>query len=51
MRRSEVMENFHGKLFLYKRTIEMVKKEWLSSTDGVVKALQYDKRKGICGKD
>jgi hypothetical protein len=39
MRRRKVMENFYGKLFLYKRMIEMAKEEWLLSTDGVVEAL------------
>jgi hypothetical protein len=38
MRRRRVMENYYGKLFHYKRVIEMAKKEWLLSTDGVVKA-------------
>jgi hypothetical protein len=51
MRKRKVVENFYGKLFLYKRTIEMAKKEWLLSSDGVVKALQYDmKEKGFVAK-
>jgi hypothetical protein len=51
MRRRRVMENYYGKYFHYKRVIEMVKKEWLLSTDGVVKALRYDmKEKGFVAK-
>jgi hypothetical protein len=42
MRRRRVMKNFYGKSFHYSRVIEMAKKEWLLSTDGVAKALQYD---------
>jgi hypothetical protein len=51
MRRRRVTENFNGKLYHYKRIIEMTKKEWLLSGDGVVKALQYDiKEKGFVAK-
>jgi hypothetical protein len=51
MKRRGVMENYHGKFFHYKRVIEMAKKEWLISTDGVVKALQYHmKEKGFVAK-
>jgi hypothetical protein len=42
MRRRRVMENFYGKSYKYKKCIEAAKKEWLLSTDGVVKALRYD---------
>jgi prophage antirepressor-like protein len=46
------MEDFYGKSSHYNRVIEIAKEEWLLSTDGVVKALQYDnKRKRMCGKD
>jgi hypothetical protein len=48
MRRRRVMENFYGKLFHYNRLIGMAKQEWRLSTDGVVKALQYNiKEKGF----
>jgi hypothetical protein len=39
MRRRKVMENYYGKYWRYKSAIEMAKKEWLISTDGVVRAL------------
>jgi hypothetical protein len=39
LRRRRVMENYYGKLYQYQSGIEMVKKEWLLSTDGVVRAL------------
>jgi hypothetical protein len=51
MRQRRVMENYYGKFFHCKRVIEMAKREWLLSTDGVVKALRYDmKEKGFVAK-
>jgi ribosomal protein L2 len=51
MRRRKVMEDFYGKQYHYKRVMELAKQEWLLSSDGVVKALQYDvKEKGFVAK-
>jgi hypothetical protein len=51
MRRRRVMDNYYGKLSQYKSAFEMAKKEWKLSTDGVVRALQYNmKEKGFVAK-
>jgi hypothetical protein len=39
MRKRGVMKNYYGNYWQYKSKIEMAKKEWLISTDGVVKDL------------
>ena len=45
------MEDFYGKLYHFNGVIEMAKKEWLLSNNGVVKALQYNiKEKGFVAK-
>jgi ribosomal protein L2 len=50
-RKRVTMENYYGKYLHYKRVIEMAKREWLISTDGVVKALRYNtKEKGFVAK-
>jgi hypothetical protein len=51
IRRRRVEENYYTLLRQYRSAFETAKKEWKLSTDGVVRALQYDmKEKGSAAK-